>query len=391
MEKFNSSSKFSVYSSFTLSNDDVNIIFLLYAPLIGSDAVTLYCSFQSLLERNNLKSEKLTHQDLFDLYSLKAESFLKARYKLEGIGLLITYLNEEKECIYILCPPLTAKNFIKDATLGLFLYSKVSKETFDFITNHFKIEKIEKNNYSNVTKTFDEVFTLRQVNQETFEKFSYLLGRKPNKSIKILNNPFNYEKFLSMIEVGFLEYGITTKFKDQICNLAFVYGFDESDMVGLYHDSINKSQLFDYRLLKKKANILFNYKKNMRGPVLEEKNDYDEANNDLLEYLNQASPSQLLEDVLPGYPTRYLDTILKIYDEIDLPKGVLNCMIIKVLKDKSGDLPTINYFKKVAESWVSDNIFTTKDAMRYVTTMKSNDEIVNDVKTIDDNGGLTEI
>ena len=137
MEKFNSSSKFSVYSSFTLSNDDVNIIFLLYAPLIGSDAVTLYCSFQSLLERNNLKSEKLTHQDLFDLYSLKAESFLKARYKLEGIGLLITYLNEEKECIYILCPPLTAKNFIKDATLGLFLYSKVSKETFDFITNHF--------------------------------------------------------------------------------------------------------------------------------------------------------------------------------------------------------------------------------------------------------------
>ena len=162
-------------------------------------------------------------------------------------------------------------------------------------------------------------------------------------------------------------------------------------MVGLYHDSINKSQLFDYRLLKKKANILFNYKKNMRGPVLEEKNDYDEANNDLLEYLNQASPSQLLEDVLPGYPTRYLDTILKIYDEIDLPKGVLNCMIIKVLKDKSGDLPTINYFKKVAESWVSDNIFTTKDAMRYVTTMKSNDEVVNDVKTIDDNGGLTEI
>ena len=63
-------------------------------------------------------------------------------------------------------------------------------------------------------------------------------------------------------------------------------------------------------------------------------------------------------------------------------------MIIKVLKDKSGDLPTINYFKKVAESWVSDNIFTTKDAMRYVTTMKSNDEVVNDVKTIDDNGGF---
>ncbi len=388
MEKFESNSKFSVYSSFTLSNDDVNIIFLLYAPLIGPEAVTLYCSFQSLLERNNLKSEKLTHQDLFDLYSLKAESFKKARYKLEGIGLLITYLNEENEYIYILCPPLTAKNFIKDATLGLFLYSKVNKDTFDFITNHFKIEKIEKNNYTNITKTFDDVFTLRQVNQETFEKFSYLLGRKPNKSIKINSNPFDFDRFLTMIEQGFLEYGVTSKFKEQICNLAFVYGFDESDMVGLYHDSVNKSQLFDYRLLKKKANILFNYKKNMKGPVLEEKNDLDDEANDLISWLDESSPSDLLEEIIPNYPPKYLDTVLKIYEEINLPRGVLNCMIVKVVKDKSGELPAVNYFKKVSDSWISDSVFTTKDAVKYVTTMKTDDDIVTDVKTIDDNGGF---
>lgn len=390
MEKFDKSSKLSIYSSFTLSNDDVNIIFLLYAPLIGMEAASIYCCFQSLLERNNLKSETLTHQDLFDLYSLKAESFLKIRYKLEGIGLLITYLNENNEYIYVLCPPLTAKNFIKDATLGLFLYSKINKETFDMITNHFKIEKLDKDKYNNITKNFDEVFTLRTVNQQTFEKFSYILGRKPNKSIKIENNPFDFDLFLSQIETSFLEYGVSNKFKEQILNLSFVYSFDESDMVGLFHDSINKRQFFDYRLLKKKANVLFNYKKNMKGPILEDKSDFDSEFNDFEEYLNRVSPTVLLEEIIPNYPAQYLDTVLKIYEEIDLPRGVLNCMILKVLKDKGGDLPTLNYFKKVAESWVKDNVFSTHDAITYVTTLKKND---NDyvTTTIDDNGGFEEL
>ena len=45
-----------IYSSFSLSSDDVSTLSLLYTPLIGSEAVMVYFGFQSLLERNNLKS-----------------------------------------------------------------------------------------------------------------------------------------------------------------------------------------------------------------------------------------------------------------------------------------------------------------------------------------------
>ena len=131
--KFDSSSQFNIYSSFTLSNDDVNVVSLLYAPLMGSDALMLYLGFNSLIERNNLKSERLRHQDFFDVFSLTPQSFLKARIKLEGIGLLISYEMADKSYTYVVCPPLSAKSFIKDATLGLYLYAKTSKETFDFI------------------------------------------------------------------------------------------------------------------------------------------------------------------------------------------------------------------------------------------------------------------
>ena len=51
-----------------------------------------------------------------------------------------------------MCPPFTAKNFIKDVALGLYLYSKLSQDTFDLICNHFKIEKIDKQSYENITK-----------------------------------------------------------------------------------------------------------------------------------------------------------------------------------------------------------------------------------------------
>ena len=55
-------------------------------------------------------------------------------------------------------------------------------------------------------------------------------------------------------------------------------------------------------------------------------------------------------------------------------------MIIKVIKEKSGELPSLSYFRKMSETWISNNIFTTSDAIRYSTTFEgakvSNTKIV---------------
>ena len=382
-----SNSKFNIYASFTLSNDDINTMSLLYAPLIGSDAFMLYFGFVSLLERNNMKSESMIHQDLFDIYSLKNNEFLNARYKLEGIGLLITYQASDGSYLYYICPPLTAKSFIKDATLGLYLYSNVRKETFDFIYNHFKIDRIDTKTVTNITKSFDDVYDSNTTNDVSFEKFGYILGRNPNTGLVIKYNDFNFDTFKKKIDTSLLEVGVTKEFEKQIENLAFVYKFNESEMAGLYNDSINKMGFFDYRLLKKKANLLFNYNRNMKAPILTTKMDEDEEN--IVTYLDNVSPSDLLDAQLNSYPVDYLDTINQIYTEIELPRGVLNCMILKVLKDKSGELPRVNYFKRVSESWIKDNVFSTIDAIRYTTTLKDGSESNND--DTDDNGGFREL
>lgn len=362
--------KVNIYSSFSLSSDDVSTLSLLYAPLIGGEAVMLYFSLSSLLERNNLKSESYIHHELFDIFSLNEKKFLKARYQLEGIGLLNSYESLE-EMTYVLCAPLSPKNFIKDATLGLYLYSKIGKDLFERVYAHFKIERIDKSKFKNVTKSFEEVYTSVLNEDVGFSKFQYLLGRKPVNNIKINNNKFNFDLFTKQINLDFLETGITRQFKEQIINLAFVYAFDEMQMVELYNESINKMGLFEYKLLKKKANILYGYLHHMDAPKLLTKEEENIESVDLIEYLEKTSPSDILSNIMPNFPPKYLNIIEDIYTNIDLPRGVLNCMIIKVLKEKSGEMPSLSYFKKVSETWISHNIFTTSDAIKYSTTFET--------------------
>ena len=86
--------------------------------------------------------------------------------------------------------------------------------------------------------------------------------------------------------------------------------------------------------------------------------------------MDNISPSEFLEDIIPNYPPKYLETINDIYINIGLPRGVINCMIMKVVKEKGGELPTLKYFQRVSESWIKDNIFSTADAIKYVTGFK---------------------
>ena len=92
---------------------------------------------------------------------------------------------------------------------------------------------------------------------------------------------------------------------------------------------------------------------------------------DLINYLDNTPAADILADLMPNFPANYLSTINDIYANIILPRGVLNCMIIKVLKEKSGELPPLAYFKKVSETWISNNVFTTIDAIKFSTNYEA--------------------
>lgn len=391
---FNLNSKFNIFSSFNISADDINTLSLLYAPLIGSDAFLLYIGYNSILERKSLSFSNFTHKELCELYSITQQTFLKARYKLEAVGLLISYVNDDGDYTYIICPPFTPKNYFMDAPLGLYLKSKISDKLFNYLYDLFKIEKIDKSNLKNVSKAFDDVFDSEVYNNITFDKFDYLLGKNYTDKLVIKSNKFDINKFIKNIDTSLIEIGVTDEFKKQINNLAYVYALNVDEMISIFNESIGKNCYFDMKIMKRKISIYFQYRRNMDSPKLVVKETESKEDIDLVNYLDNVSPHDLLDSMIPNYPLDYLSTINEIHSNINLPRGVLNCMIIKVLRDKSGELPKYKYFERVAESWIKDNVFSTLDAIKYVTTFKEKEQTQSKLKNnpIDlPNGGFDEL
>ena len=114
-----------IYSSANLSQDDINVVSLLYAPLIKNNAYRFYMTLVSVLNRNVLHSQTLLHKDLLDILGMNANEFYQARIRLEAIGLLNTYQNGEEYVLFVKAPQ-TSKQFLSDGVLGMYLYSEVN-------------------------------------------------------------------------------------------------------------------------------------------------------------------------------------------------------------------------------------------------------------------------
>ena len=82
---------FIVVNRTILSENDRKIISMLYQPIIGYAAVSLYFTLLDDLDKSELMSYDLTHHHLMATMQLKLEDIVVARQKLEASGLLKTY------------------------------------------------------------------------------------------------------------------------------------------------------------------------------------------------------------------------------------------------------------------------------------------------------------
>ena len=128
----------------------------------------------------------------------------------------------------------------------------------------------------------------------------------------------------------------------------------------------------------------------MKAPVLEDK-EVDEkfdSTSDLVEFLDNANPEMLFNALSLPFDPAYFDTANEIYTKIELPRGVLNAMILKAVK-LLGEMPKFMYIKKMSNTWIEDNIFTTIDAVKYITEAKGYKPLSKDDDN--DNGGFREL
>lgn len=378
MAKLSHLDKFNTMASFTLTNDDMHCMSLLYQPIIGSDALSLYLTLTSLIERKNYESKEYNHSFLLDLTGYSIAKFMKNRQILEGVGLLSTYKNEDNY-IYLLCPPFTAKQFLSDGVLGLYLYSKVGENIYNDLRNRFKVRKIDKTNYLNISASFDDVFeTIHgdRIKQDN----AYIMDKKASRPAKFTNYEFDFHEFLNDINQSLLASGVTEAFKEKIIQTAGVYGFDEGDMAALFNESIASTGYFDQKILKKKAKVLYTYKHQDNLPTIQVKKNINN-DNEIIRAIENSTGQEFLESILGDqFKKSDVNKLNELFNTLKLNPSVIKIMVMYVAKiikakgDGSALFPPVSYFKQVEDNWILNGITDVYDAYnRYILNITSND------------------
>ncbi|MFC4321042.1 replication initiation and membrane attachment family protein [Litchfieldia salsa] len=384
--------RYLVRSAGILNNEyDRDILTLLYQPLIGARALSLYFTLWSELRQNRLWSDENTHHSIMILQQLNLKEIYHERIKLEALGLLNTFVNDESETrlfIYELQPPLTPQEFFSDGMLNIYLYHLIGKNKFLKLKKFFSDKELDLGSFKSVTKSFEHVFKsvnprdmVSNISEETKEGLNLEHGneffaRNQGQSIVMGDDVFDFDLLISgMSEVMIPSKSITSKVKEAIKKLSFLYGINPIEMQNIVMSAFDHSENIDIERLRKAARDWYQFENGHVLPTLTERTQpipyrsmIDQQpktkEEELMQQLEQISPKQLLTDLSGGVEPAVVD--LKIIEDImfhqKLLPGVVNVLIYYVMLKTDMKL-TKAYIEKIASHWARKNVKTVKEAM----------------------------
>ena len=357
-----------------LNDQDRDILFQLYQPIIGSIAVNLYFTLWSNLDRTNIISTDYTHHYLMSNMRLKLEDIMEAREKLEAIGLLCSYVKKGNinEYIYELYSPLSAYEFLNNPILSITLYNHVGEKEYKKILDLYKEMKFNLKDYENITLKFNDVF--ESINTD----FEVNTDIKKKNSIDIdVTTNFDLNEVLSLIPDEVLNKNITNESKELIYKLYFIYNFDYEQMSEVIRNSVSIKHIINNDLLKENAKKYYSFENKGKLPSIIYKNQPEylrtkvsdtSLKSKMIYQYDTLSPYEFLcmkngTDKISKTETSLLEMLLIDYD---LKPGVVNVLLDYVLKINSNKLVK-NFVSTIASQWKKNKIETVKTAMEQAT------------------------
>ncbi len=362
-----------VLNKTVLSDKDRKIISMLYQPIIGYTATSLYFTLLDDLDKLEIMSEDLTHHHLMATMQLKLEDIVIAREKLEGVGLIKTYLKKDNinHYAYLIFSPLSPNEFFNHPILNIVLYNNLGKKEYEKILNYYKIPRINLRDYEDITLSFDDVFT--SVKGSVLEIESDVTKRDSNNII--INKGIDFNLLIASIPTSQINDHCFNKDTKELINaLSFTYNLNTLDMQGLVRNSINEKGLIDKTLLRKSCREYYQFENNGNLPTLiyNKQPDYlkkpkgDNSKWAKMVYaFENLNPYQFLKAKYKGAePTdrdkRLIENLLV---DQKLNPGVVNVLIAYVLKINNEQLKK-SYVETIAGQWKRLNIETVEEAMR---------------------------
>ena len=386
---------YTVINKTVINDSDLRIISMLYQPIIGFAAVSLYFTLVDDLDKLEIMSEELTHHHLMSTMQLKLEDIVIAREKLEAVGLLKTYIKKGtvNSFAYLLFSPISAYDFFNHPILNIVLYNNLGKKEYDKLINFYKIPRISLKDYEDVTASFDDVFTsvrgnILELNED--------IEKKDTNNI-IISKGIDFNQLISSIpEASISDKCFNEETRELINALSFTYNLKTMDMQGLVMNSINEKGLIDKNKLRKSCRDYYQFENNGNLPTLIynkqpsylKNPDGDNSKWGRLVYaFENLTPYQFLKAKYKGAePTardkRLIENLLV---EQKFAPGVVNVLIAYVLKINNEQLKK-SYVETIAGQWKRLNIQTVEEAMKIAEkNHKSNRKMINDDKATKSN------
>lgn len=372
---------YTVINKSIITEYDIKIVSMLYLPLIGANAVMLYNMFLNEIDKNNDISIELEHAKIFSSLHISADEFLNARNNLEGIGLLKTYIKNDtvNKYIYELYSPVSAHEFFSHPIFNVVLYNNVGKKEYERLVSYFKITKVNKEGYTEITKKFSQIFEM--VPYTSFDMYKDSI-RKYNKLKLNIDSSIDMNFLIETIGSNINKKIFTKDIQELIASLAYLYDIDTVKMQNIIKTCISDTGTISRDELRKVVRDYYQFDHSGLLPTMIESTqpEYlrkaigDNSKNAKMIYtFETVSPYDFLKSKHNGAEPVKRDIILleNLIIDYKLKPGVVNVLIDYVLKTQDNKLNR-SYVETLAGQWSRKKIETVEDAMEFARKMYKN-------------------
>ena len=349
-------------------------VVMLYQPIIGSVATSLYFTLWSYLDKSETMSKDWTHHHLMTSMRVRLSDIKQAFEKLEAIGLIKTYLKKDNinSYVYQIFSPLQAVEFLNNPILSTTLYNNVGANEYNKIIEYFKMPKINLKEYEEITSKFSDVF--ESTNISSFDNMVEELKQNNFNKVEVLSKIDIDSIIASLPEEIFNSKCLTKETKSFLHKLAFIYNFDDEKMADLIRNSLNDKKGINKKLLQENARRVYQFENSGKLPSLAYRTQPEYLRKPVGDSSNKAKIIYQFETTTPydfmcskyngSRPSKKdLEILEYLIIDMNLQPGVVNVLIDYVLKINNNKL-THNFVEAIASQWAKSKVNTVEAAMR---------------------------
>lgn len=379
--------KYRVRARRPIAESENRVLSQLYLPIIHANAYSLYMFFYHQLSPEHWLSGEFSHQYIMQSLGIDLQQILRARERLEGVGLLAAYQLEDRIGYeYVLQPPLTPAEFFQSDVLNYLLLNQIGQTHYRTLHRRYSIplemRLIKDVKKEDVTKTFSQVYAGLKLTEfapknesESRQIIAELHKQEPLPEIpshwkggSVPDFEVDYDTLMHFFPKAHHPYLFTDKHKHLMKMYAFLYNLNSERLGMLLNDSYNKEEkIWDINrfieLAKRSFRAQSVYTLSEGDRITSGVQDSAETK---LARFKTTSPFVLLRDYQSGGQVSKADERLveDLINKIGLEIEVVNVLLDFVMLMKDNQLPR-EYTMKVASSWKRRGFQTAEEAFEF--------------------------